>query len=189
MELWKDIPNYEGIYQASTYGRIRSCEGKTTVNSKGLVRVWQQRVLKPKTANRCKECSTNRGDYRVDLWKNGKHKDFLVARLVAMTWVPGYREDLTVNHIDGNYRNNAVTNLEWLTRGENVRAGYETGLYSSKCKKVTLTDMAGRIISFPSQSSADRYLGRSSGYTSVLIGKGYKCVTDVCGQEYIVNVA
>ena len=36
MELWKDIPNYEGIYQASTYGRIRSCEGKVTVNSNGL---------------------------------------------------------------------------------------------------------------------------------------------------------
>ena len=51
----------------------------------------------------------------MSLWKDGKEKDWLVARLVAMTWIDGYREGLTVNHKDRNRFNNNVDNLEWLS--------------------------------------------------------------------------
>ena len=44
-EMWKDIPNYEGIYQASTFGRIRTCEGKTTYTKRHGIRHWKQRIL------------------------------------------------------------------------------------------------------------------------------------------------
>lgn len=189
MELWKDIPNYEGIYQASTEGRIRTCEGKTTVNANDVLRVWQQRVLKPKVGKRCKGHSTEKSDYRVTLWKNGEHKDFLVSRLVALTWVEGYKDGMTVNHIDGNSLNNAVSNLEWLSVGDNIRDGYRTGLYEKKCKKTSLTDGNGNVKFFQSQLCADRFLGRSEGYISMLLVNGYKQATSVSGERYIINAA
>ena len=78
--VWRDIPEYEGIYQASNYGDIRTVEGKTTYTKLHGKRVWKSRVLKGK------------GDHftpgrRVSLWKDGKSKDYLVSRLVAMTFL------------------------------------------------------------------------------------------------------
>ena len=127
MERWSDIPGYEGLYQASTLGRIRTCEGKTTSSARFAKRVWKQRIMKQKlNANR-----KGRIDARVSLWKDGKEKTWLVSRLVAMTWVAGYAEGLTVNHIDGNPMNNACDNLEWLTRAANIQHGFKTGLYKN----------------------------------------------------------
>lgn len=189
MELWKDIPNYEGIYQASTEGRVRTCEGKTTVNANGLTRVWQQRILKPKVSKRGKGHPTEKSDYRVTLWKNGEHKDFLVSRLVALTWVEGYKDGMTVNHIDGNSLNNAISNLEWLSVGDNIRDGYRTGLYEKKCKETSLIDDSGNVKCFGSQLCADRFLGRSEGYISTMIANGHKKATSISGERYIINAA
>ena len=189
MELWKDIPNYEGIYQASTYGRIRSCEGKVTVNSNGLVRVWKQRILKLKSGKNSGRGINKDGDYRVSLWKDGKQKDHLVSRLIALTWVDGYEEGLTVNHIDGNYRNNISYNLEWVSMEDNIREGFRTGLYKKNCKQISLTDSTGKDICFPSQLSAGRFLGRSNGYISTMINKGYTQATSVSGEKYTIKAA
>ena len=125
MEEWKDIPGYEGIYQASTQGRIRTCEGKVTSNARYQHRVWKQRIIKPKSCAGAK----GRHDLRVSLWKDGKQKDWLVSRLVAITWCDGYREGFTVNHKNGDNLDNAVENLEWLSLGDNIRHGFATGLY------------------------------------------------------------
>ena len=99
-ENWKAIPGYEGLYEASTLGRIRTAEGKTTSSRRFFKRVWKQRILKGRA---------------VSLWKDGKEKDWLVARLVAMTWIDGYCEGMTVNHKDRNRFNNNIDNLEWLS--------------------------------------------------------------------------
>lgn len=187
--MWKDIPNYEGIYQASNYGRIRSCEGKTTINANGLERVWKQRILKFKSGKNCGRGGNKDGDYRVSLWKDGKHRDYLVARLIAMTWVEGYEDGLTVNHIDGDYRNNVSSNLEWVSMGDNIRAGFRTGLYKKNCKRIALTDSAGKHICFPSQLSAGRFLGRSSGYIATMIAKGYTNATSASGEKYTIKAA
>ena len=66
-EIWKAIPNYEGIYEASSFGRIRTCEGKTTFTKRHGIRHWKQRILKPKG-------ETYATGYRVSLWKNRKKK-------------------------------------------------------------------------------------------------------------------
>lgn len=92
-ELWKDIPGYEGLYQASNFGRIRSAPGKTTSSARYKVRVWKTRIIKPKTERRCRN-SKGKMDERVELWKNGTHKTMLVSRLVAMAWVDGYKATL-----------------------------------------------------------------------------------------------
>ena len=125
METWRDIPEYEGLYEASTLGRIRTKAGKTTHTQRHGVRHWKQRVLKQKL------CRNKKGriDARVELWKNGAHHTFLVSRLVAMAWVDGYSPELTVNHRDGNPLNNRIENLEWLTFSANIKHGFESGLY------------------------------------------------------------
>ncbi len=158
-ELWRDIPNYEGLYQASTKGRIRTCEGKTTITEHHGVRHWKQRILKPKTSK------ARREDQRVTLWKDGKPKDYLVARLVALTWVEGFALDMTVNHIDGDYKNNNIENLEWLTLSDNVKHGFESGLYPSK-KVKAINKITGEETTYRSMAECCRAIGKSHGYIS-----------------------
>lgn len=168
MEQWKDIPGYEGLYQASDHGRVRTCEGKITSNARFSRRVWKQRILKQKIRRRK---SGHGADARVTIWKDGKESTKLVSRLVAMTWCEGYADGLTVNHIDGDPTNNHAGNLEWVTHGENIRKGFETQLYGSQ-KAITLIDDKGHERSFRSMSSASRYLGMCNGYISGLLSKG-----------------
>lgn len=166
MEAWKDIPGYEGIYEASMDGRIRTKEGKTTSNARYNVRVWKQRELKQKLAANKK----GRTDARVCLWKDGKEKTFLVSRLIAMTWVDGYAPDMTVNHIDGNPLNNAVNNLEWLPLGDNIRHGFKSGLFRSNQIPVVVVEN-GVISVFDSMSEASKHLGKNDGYISDKLAK------------------
>jgi hypothetical protein len=180
MEEWRDIPGYEGLYQASTHGRIKTVAGKTTSNKRYKTRVWKERIMKPKVEY------AGRQDYRICLWKDGKPKDFLVARLVALTWVDGYSDGLTVNHIDGDFQNNHYSNLEWISRAENIRKGYETGLYSSIQKPVVLKS-AEQAMHFDSMSAASRFLGRSEGYVSNCVKKN-RSPSDASGNKYILEI-
>lgn len=156
-ELWKDIPDYEGIYQASNLGRIRTAPNKTTFTKRHGVRHWTSRILK------------GRGDFyetgrRVSLWKDGKPKDWLVARLVAITFLgkPTISCD-TVNHINGNRLDNRIENLEWLSLADNVRHAFNTGLMPYK--KVKLFNKDCELV-FRSMSIAGNFIGRSNGYIS-----------------------
>lgn len=108
-EIWKDVEGYEGLYQVSNTGRVKSFRGRNrTVDKEG-------HILKP---NLC------RGYPNVGLSKaDGSRKTFLVHRLVAAAFVPnpnGYRE---INHIDENKLNGNASNLEWCTREYNMAYG------------------------------------------------------------------
>ena len=156
-EIWKDIPDYEGLYEASSLGRIRTKEGKTTYTEKHGVRHWQSRMMKGRGNN----YKTGR---RVGLWKNGKVKEWLVARLIAITFL-GYptKEANTVNHINGNRLDNRIENLEWLSVGDNVRHAFETGLMPYK--KVKLYNKDCEMV-FRSMVLASKAIGRSHSYVS-----------------------
>ena len=179
MELWKDIPGYENLYQASTLGKIRTCSGKTTSNALYKTRIWKQRELKQKV------CSNKLGrkDCRVELWKDGEHKTFLVSRLVALTFCEGYFENATVNHKNGNPLDNTFENLEWVSRKENIQKGFQDGLYSS-CQKIRLIDLNHQYIDFTSLASCSKYLGRKQGYVSCIKNKGQKWLKDVYGEVF-----
>lgn len=179
-ELWRDVPGYEGIYQASNLGRIRIAPDKVTANSRYPERHWRCRILKPKATY------TKRQDERVTLWKDGAPRDYLVARLIAMTWCKGFSEDLTINHIDGDCRNNSANNLECVTLADNIRHGFNTGLYKSIQKPVALLTEDEAILKFASMAEASRFLGHKNGYLSAAILKRRK-IYDLDGHTYTLS--
>lgn len=182
MEQWRDIPGYEGLYQASNLGQIRTCEGKITRNARYSKRVWKQRILKQKV----QEQKNGRKDARVSLWKDGTCKTCLVARLVAMAWVDGWGKGMTVNHIDGNSMNNTSSNLEWLSLGDNIRHGFSHGLYTAQ-KPVALANETD-VVKFDSYADASRFLGHNAGYINNRISRGKFDVSCASGGKYRVVI-
>jgi hypothetical protein len=134
---------------------VRTAPQKTTFTKKHGTRHWKVRILKNRGTNRVT-------GHRVSLWKNGKNKDWLTARIVAMTFLGIPESKLTVNHKDGDRFNNNIENLEWLTIADNIRHGFETGLYPQI--EITLASSSGMEFVFRSKSVACRFLGRNHSY-------------------------
>ncbi|HUS94032.1 MAG TPA: NUMOD4 motif-containing HNH endonuclease [Patescibacteria group bacterium] len=121
-EIWKDIPGCEGYYQASNLGRIRAVERMVKTKPKGK---WYMRKL-PFTI---RAQGTNQTGYKmVGLCINGIESQHRVHRLVASAFIPNPENKSDINHKNGNKNDNSVENLEWMTRGENHRHAYLTGL-------------------------------------------------------------
>lgn len=157
-EIWKNIPDYDG-YQVSNLGRVRTFNKVTYKN--GVKRNWKNRILKYKG-------KTYATGYRVDLWKDGKPKTFLVARLVAFTF---NNEDitnhkLTVDHIDGNRFNNNLDNLELVSLAENIKRGFDTGLYKNQIKVKIINKQTNEENTFINLSKGSKFINHNSGYLS-----------------------
>lgn len=118
MEIWKDIPEYDGLYQASNLGNIKSLQ-RLRGNNTGTY-LQKTKLLKP-------ALSTNKY-MSLCLRKNGKSKSYMVHRLVAAAFHDNPKDLPQVNHKDGNKINNHADNLEWCTRQENMDHGYANGL-------------------------------------------------------------
>ena len=101
-EIWKDVPGFEGRYQASNLGEIKSLNWEHTK---------QERILKKKL--------DRYGYYQVTLFKDGKRFYRLVSRLVYVSFYGEIPDGLLVNHIDECRTNNNITNLNLLTYKEN----------------------------------------------------------------------
>ena len=128
--------------------------------------------------------NAKRHDERVTLWKDGKPSDHLVSRLIAMAWLGIPKGEMTVNHIDGNYLNNAPSNLEWITLSDNIQHGFRTGLYSSVEKPIGLIDSQLVLHKFQSESVACRFLGRNHTYINMAKKRQIYDVTDCAGKRY-----
>lgn len=128
-EIWKDIEGYEGIYQVSNLGRVRSLDrirnGRNQYGAEFKV-IHKGKELTP--------FSTLTGYLEVSLYIKQKRHNFLIHRLVAQAFIPNIKELSEVNHIDGNKSNNRSDNLEWCTNIENQQHAIRTGL--RKVKKV-----------------------------------------------------
>ena len=130
MENWKDIKGYEGFYQVSDCGRIKSLE-RDVFNYRGtLTRHTEEKILAP--------ALNGIGYSFVNLHKNGKSKVILVHRLVAEAFIPNPENKPQVNHKDEVKSNNAVDNLEWCTSKYNVNYGTRTTRAVKNCRSFKL---------------------------------------------------
>lgn len=102
-EIWRDIEGYEGLYQISNKGRVKS------------LKYGKERILKPQ--------DNGRGYMIIGLFKNGILKHIKVHRLVAITFISNPENLSEVNHKDENKKNNCVENLEWIRHMDNCNYG------------------------------------------------------------------
>ena len=130
-EIWKDIKGYEGLYQISNLGRVKSFPRNGTIK--------QERILK--------QTIDNNGYLIVGLHKNNKAKKVCVHWLVADAFIPKGKEDEVINHIDGNKLNNNLNNLERCSQKHNVRESIRLGLQKPyNEKKVLQFDLNNNFI-------------------------------------------
>ncbi|MCH4169550.1 MAG: NUMOD4 motif-containing HNH endonuclease [Streptococcaceae bacterium] len=163
-EKWKDLPGYEGIYQVSNLGNVRTSKDKITFSKLHGERHWKQRILKPKT--------DKNGYKRVSLWKDGKEKTSLVHRLVAIAFLSKINGKDYINHIDGNPSNNNVANLEWCNHHDNLLHAFKNRLNQSPDPIVLFNKLDGKTHFFYSKSKASEFLGRNKGYISNCLKRG-----------------
>lgn len=114
-EYWHDVKGYEGLYQVSNLGRVKSIGGKS--NHRENIIMKQQLIL---------------GYKCVGLTKKNQMKIKKVHRLVADAFLPKIKGKNQVNHIDGNKRNNCLYNLEWCDAKENINHAFKIGLKKNK---------------------------------------------------------
>ena len=127
-ELWKDIKSFEGLYQVSTWGRVRSLDKYIDVKIRNVDKVLKRgKILKP--------VYYKNGYLTVGLCKNGKVTRFYVHRLVAEAFIPNPENKPEVNHKDEVKSNNYRTNLEWMTTKENINYGTHTKRSAEKRSK------------------------------------------------------
>ena len=111
IEVWKDIPDYEGLYQVSNLGRVKALK-KEWLSHHTAILTHGEKIIKPYL--------NHNGYLRVALSKDNKYHKFPVHRLVANAFIGKQpSDDYVINHKDYNRQNNCVDNLEWLTQKEN----------------------------------------------------------------------
>lgn len=149
-EIWKDIPGYEGLYQASTDGRIRSINYSKIILRKNL---------------------QPNGYEAVTLYKNKIKKFFLVHRLIAMTFIPNSKGKPAINHKDEIRHHNSVDNLEWVTNKENQNYGHcMYNMAVAQGKTIFQYTQEGKLIrSFYSGGEAQRVTGINRYHISAVV--------------------
>ena len=154
--IWRDIEGFEGLYQVSNTGQVRSLGNNRSRKTKIL-----------------KQYINNKGYKQVGLRKNGKCKKYLVHRLVAQAFIPNPNNYPIINHKDENPSNNAVWNLEWCTYKHNINYGTRNkkasesmkgknkGKNNPTSKPVLMFSKNGEFIKrFDNVADANEYLGK-----------------------------
>lgn len=145
-EIWKDIKGYEGLYQISNLGRVKSLE-RICFQSPLKKRKINEKIMKF-------DKSSKAGYIRISLNKDGNKKKYSVHRLVAQTFIPNPHNYPQINHIDENKQNNNINNLEWCTVKYNNNYGSRKGL---NFKKIIQFDTIGnKIAIYESINEASR---------------------------------
>ena len=198
-EEWRPVQDYEESYEVSNLGRVKSLDryimkGKYPIHRKGKI---------------LKLIEDGHGYMYVCLANDGIQHQRLVHVLVATAFIPKPNSKLEVNHIDGNKKNNAVSNLEWVTHKYNIQHSFETGLHP-KLSKDRLLEWARKGakvsadkhsipvlcetdgLAFISQNAADRFYGFHVGTISGVLrkrnhtfkGRAFRRLLDVEKSNY-----
>lgn len=149
-EIWKDIEEYEGLYQVSNMGNVKSVNRKVknSLSKSGYIEIKSQ-IMKQK--------QRKDGYMYIQLSKNGKSKGFFVHRLVAKAFIPNPENKPYIDHINTIRNDNRIENLRWATREENDHNPITLKNRIGKCGIKIKCLNTGEI--FISGSEAGRKLG------------------------------
>lgn len=142
-EIWKDIPEYEGLYQVSNFGNVKSF----LIGAGGSKFNDPEKILKP----------NGKRYLHVTLSKDKNKKIFTIHRLVLLNFRPEkYFEGAVINHIDGNKLNNRLDNLEWCTHSQNMKHAVENNL-TAKGEKIGKSKLNNKIVRIIRISHKNKY--------------------------------
>lgn len=168
IEEWRDIVGYEGKYQISNFGRVKSLERRNFAGN-----LIKQRIMK--------FGKTKDGYLQVPLAKLGKRSTKKVHRLVAEAFIGIDNQKETINHIDGNKENNTTKNLEWANREEQVVHAYKNKLktWNKKSRQnacnavvnpIKVTDKSNGVTKFFINTAvASRFYGKSRSWARKIL--------------------
>lgn len=125
-EKWRPIKNYEGFYEVSSEGRIKSC-GRVVMRKNGRTLYVKEKILKPVIGKYGRKSYT--------LSKDGVSTTVRGYRIVAETFIPNPNNYLEINHIDGDNLNDRVENLEWISTAANMQHAKALGLFNTYHKR------------------------------------------------------
>lgn len=136
-EIWKSVKGFEGFYEASNLGRVKSIK-RTSIDSIGRKRIFRERILKQ---------FSRQGYLRVSIYSNTIFKSARVSRIVAEAFILNPENKPQINHINGIKIDNSIENLEWATAKENVNHAYKTGLkIGRRGEKCNLSKLKNRDV-------------------------------------------
>jgi hypothetical protein len=169
LEVWKPVVGYEGLYEVSNYGNVKSLPYKLGKTMKDI------KILNFR--------EHNKGYLRVSLYKEKQKKDKYVHRLVAEAFLLNKNQLKQVNHKDGNKKNNYVENLEWIDSFGNMKHAWDNGLMKNVSKNLTekwgkscklVNVLTKEVKEFDTWESLSLYLG----YNKHWLSKAYSSKTN-----------
>lgn len=177
-EIWKPIAGFEGIYEISNLGRVKSL-GRFR-RAKGSAVIWMEERIKVPSSQR-------EGYIAQHLYKEGRGYKRYVHRLTAEAFLENPEGKPQVNHIDGNKLNNCADNLEWVTGSENCRHAIDSELYQTARGEATGTaKLTEADVVEIRRMAASGYLHRE---IASIFGVGRKAVTKIVNRQRWAHVA
>lgn len=172
MEIWKDIIGYEGLYQISNLGRVKSLSKEYTKS--GSLSKKKEKILNPHLNKK-----TNYNHYL--LCNNGTKLTHLLHRLVAIHFIENNENKPQVNHINGIRNDNRIENLEWCTVSENQQHKFSILKYKNHTRNLTDKDAENIILTYKNGGFTQRQLAKkfNSNLTTInriIKNKAYICV-------------
>lgn len=171
-EIYKDIVDYEGLYQISNLGNVRSLDKEINL-PKGKYIKKGRRISTTRIGNYITFCG----------YKNGGQKNLYVHREIARAFINNPDNLPAVNHLDGNKKNNSISNLEWCSYMRNIRHAYETGLMNkskgenhchAKLKAEDISKIKELVMDNTFQKVADMYGVTRQAIWLIYKGKNWK---------------